>query len=90
MSLELSHKALKFAFSDDNKSMEMSQAVQVTNYGNAPARFTWGHHSKVYVPSPETDIVEAGSSKTVMITFCPPGPRVDEEILRLQIEDGND
>jgi hypothetical protein len=33
--------------------------------------------------------VPAGSSKTVKVTFTPPGPKPDDETLTLKITDGN-
>ena len=63
VSLELSTKMMKFQFSDDNLDMFVKQTLQVTNYGNATARFSWHHPSKIYVPSPLSDEVPAGGSK---------------------------
>jgi len=92
VSLELSSKILKFAFSDDSHDTEMSvkQTLEVTNQGNAPAKFYWENLSKIYVPSPLSDIVPPGESRRVTVLFNPPGPRVDEETLTLKIEDGAD
>jgi len=70
--------------------MFVKQTLQVTNYGNAPARFSWNFPSKIYVPSPLEDEVPAGGSREVEILFNPPGPRVDEELLLMKIEDGAD
>ena len=90
VSLELSTKQMKFQFSDDSMDMFVKQTLQVTNYGNAPARFTWHHPSKIYIPNPLSDEVPAGGSKEVEIVFNPPGPRVEEELLLMKIEDGAD
>ena len=90
VSLELSTKILRFAFTDDSNDTEMSvkQTLEVTNQGNAPAKFSWENISKIYVPSPLSDIVPPGESRKVTVVFNPPGPRVDEETLTMKIEDG--
>jgi hypothetical protein len=46
--------------------------------------------SKIYVPSPLSDVVPPGESRKVTVLFNPPGPRVDEETLTMKIEDGAD
>ena len=78
---------MRFAFSDDNNDTEMSvkQTIEVTNQGNAPARFSWENVSKIYVPSPVSDVVPPGESRTVSVLFNPPGPRVEEEMLTMKI-----
>lgn len=88
MSLQLSKKVLKFQFNDENTDMSVIQQITVTNYGNASAFFTWQHPSNVFIPSPLSDEVPPGKSKQVQITFNPPGPKVDDEILLLKIKDG--
>ena len=70
--------------------MFVKQTLQVTNYGNATARFSWHHPSKIYVPYPLSDEVPAGGSKQVEIVFNPPGPRIEEELLLMKIVDGAD
>lgn len=60
----------------------------LTNYGNAPAKFTWVHNTSVFVPKPLSDEVPAGSSLKVDIVFNPNGPKVDDDILTLKIQDG--
>jgi hypothetical protein len=60
----------------------------LTNYGNAPAKFTWQSPSQVFVPKPLSDEVPAGSSLKVEILFNPNGTKSDEEILFLKIQDG--
>jgi len=80
---------LHFGFSDESMEMSVTQSLTVTNYGNAPAKFSWHYPSKVFIPYPVTDTVDAGSSKTVQITFNPPGPKCDDELLLLKIQDGD-
>jgi hypothetical protein len=62
----------------------------VTNNGNAPAKFSWKHSGKIFVPNPERDEVPAGECRKVEVTFFPPGPKIDDDILTLKIEDGAD
>ena len=90
VSLEVSKKALKFAFPDDYTEMSISESIVITNTGNALARFKWNFGSSgVFVPSPAEDSVEPGASKVAKITFTPPGPKPDDELITLKIEDGN-
>lgn len=83
---------MRFSFTDDSNDTEMSvkQTLEVTNQGNAPARYSWENTSKIYVPSPLSDVVPPGESRKVTVLFHPPGPRVDEETLTMKIEDGAD
>jgi hypothetical protein len=60
----------------------------LTNYGNAPARFTWQHPSQTFIPKPMSDEVPAGSSLKIDVIFNPNGPKSDEEVLFLKIADG--
>lgn len=70
--------------------MEMSatQSLMLTNYGNAPAKFTWEYQSQVFVPKPISDEVPAGSSLKIDVVFNPNGPKTDDEVLILKIQDG--
>lgn len=58
--------------------------------GNAAAKFHWENISKIYVPSPLSDVVPPGESRKVTVKFTPPGSRVDEETLTMKILDGAD
>jgi hypothetical protein len=84
----LSKKLLKFNFNEDSMEMFATQSLILTNYGNAPAKFTWQSPSQVFVPKPLSDEVPAGSSLKVEILFNPNGTKSDEEILFLKIQDG--
>ena len=42
------------------------------------------------MPSPPSDTVPPGESRTVTVLFNPPGPRVEQETLTMKIEDGAD
>lgn len=69
--------------------MSISENIIITNTGNATAKYKWNYGSSgVFVPSPIEDEVPAGSSKTVKITFTPPGPKPDDELITLKIDDG--
>ncbi len=90
--LDVQKKALKFQFADDNMDMSISEIVTITNNGNATAKYRWNYNSSgtgLFIPSPVEDEIPAKSSKTAKITFTPNGPKPDEEILTLKIEDGN-
>jgi hypothetical protein len=41
VSLDLSKKKLNFQFNDESQEMTVTQSLMLTNYGNAPAKFTW-------------------------------------------------
>lgn len=70
--------------------MSISENIVITNTGNATAKFKWNFGtSGVFVPSPVEDEVPPGSSKIAKITFTPPGPKADDEMLTLKIDDGN-
>lgn len=70
--------------------MSISENIVITNTGNATAKFRWiSSGSGVFVPTPAIDEVAAGSSKIAKITFTPPGPKTDDEMLTLKIEDGS-
>lgn len=87
--LDVSKYNLKFAFPEDNMDMSISENLVITNNGNATAKYKWVHgNSGIFVPSPLEDEVPAGSSKIAKITFTPPGPKPDDEMLTLKIEDG--
>lgn len=88
VSLELSKKQLRFTFDDDSMEMCARQTLMLTNYGNAPASFTWQVPGTQFQPSPMADVVPAGSTNKVEITFNPSGPKTDEETLFLRIQDG--
>lgn len=90
VNLDVSKKILKFNFPDDNTDMSIAENIVVTNNGNATAKFTWRYNENGhFIPSPVEDRVEAGSSKIVKVTFTPPGPKPEDEILTMKIEDGN-
>lgn len=87
--LDVSKYNLKFLFPEDNMDMSISENVIITNNGNATAKYRWSYSSSgVFVPFPVEDEVPAGSSKTARITFTPPGPKPDDEMLTLKIDDG--
>jgi hypothetical protein len=89
VSLEVSKKVLKFTFPDDHTDMSISETLVITNTGNATAKFKWATSgSGVFTVVPPADEVAAGASKTAKITFTPPGPKSEEELLTLRIEDG--
>ena len=68
--------------------MSISETIVITNTGNATAKFVWGTNgSGIFVANPPFDEVGPGSSKITKITFTPPGPKSEEEILTLRIED---
>lgn len=70
--------------------MSVTQQLVISNHGNASARYKWLiPQSGAFVPDPIIDQVAAGSSKNVKVTFKPTGQRSEEELLILQIEDGN-
>lgn len=60
----------------------------LTNYGNAPAKFTWEYLSQIFIPKPISDEVPAGSSLKIDVVFNPNGPKTDDEVLMLKILDG--
>jgi hypothetical protein len=88
VTLELSKKVVKFQFNDDSMDMSATQTVLVTNSGNAPARFNWLHPSSVFVPRTLTEVVPPGEHVKVEVVFNPAGPRIDDEILMMQVVDG--
>jgi len=88
VSLELSKKKLQFEFKDESMEMSATQSLMLTNYGNAPAKFTWQYPSQVFIPNPISAEVPAGSSLKVDVVFNPNGPKSDEEVLFLKIQDG--
>jgi hypothetical protein len=86
VSLELSKKVLKFNFNEESMDMSVKQMLQVTNTGNAAARFWWEHPcSNVFIPNPLEDIVPAGGSKQIQIVFNPTGPKNDDEVLTMHV-----
>lgn len=88
--LDVSKKVLRFEFSDENMDMSVTEQLVISNHGNASARYKWSMPSSMaFVPEPAQDEVAAGSSKSVQVTFRPTGQRSEEELLVLQIEDGN-
>ena len=87
--LELQKNQLKFTFPEESMEMSVSETFVVTNNGNDRARFKWQTSgSGVFVPNPVEDAVEAGQSKMVRVTFTPNGPKTEEEVLVMKIEDG--
>lgn len=69
--------------------MSISENVMITNTGNATAKFKWiTSGSGIFMPSPLIDEVAPGASKIAKITFAPPGPKSEEEMLTLKIDDG--
>jgi hypothetical protein len=69
--------------------MFISEQIVITNTGNATAKFKWvTSGSGVFMPYPLSDEVAPGSSKTAKITFTPSGPKTDDEMLTLKIDDG--
>ena len=88
--LHLSTPRAEIKFSDDNLDMEASEIVQVTNKGNANARFTWFSPSTSFKFEPSTAIVKPGTSLPVRIFFKPNGIKLyEEEVVDLRVEDGN-
>jgi hypothetical protein len=89
VTLDVSKKALKFYFPDDSIEMSCTEQIVVTNTGNATAKFKWiTSGSGIFVPSPAFDEVPAGSSRVAKITFTPQGPKSEEEVITLKIDDG--
>ena len=89
VTLDVSKKALKFYFPDDSIEMSCTEQIVVTNTGNATARFKWiTSGSGIFVPTPAFDEVPAGSSRVAKITFTPQGPKSEEEVITLKIDDG--
>ena len=69
--------------------MSITENVVITNTGNATAKFRWNtNNSGIFTCNPAEDEVGPGSSKITKITFTPPGPKSEEELLILRIEDG--
>lgn len=69
--------------------MSISENIVITNTGNAIAKFKWNFgNSGVFVPSPIEDEIQPGSSKISKLTFTPPGPKPDDELITLKIDDG--
>lgn len=88
--LDVSKKVLRFEFSDDNMDMSVTQSLVISNFGNAGAKYRWQvPASGAFVPEPLEDEVAAGASKNVLVTFKSTGLRSEEEIMVLQIDDGN-
>lgn len=70
--------------------MNISENIVITNTGNATAKFRWvTSGSGVFVPTPAIDEVPPGSSKIAKVTFTPPGPKSDDEMITLRIDDGH-
>jgi beta-galactosidase beta subunit len=89
VNLELSKRTLNFEFHEDSTEMSVSKNLVITNNGNDKAIFNWQiSDSNVYVPFPMNDIVEPGKSTTCKVTFTPPGPKPEEELLTMKIENG--
>ncbi len=88
VSLELSKKNIKFSFNDDSMDMFVTQTLNLTNYGNAPAQFNWNVPGQLFTPKPLSGEVDAGSTQKIEITFNPNGPRAEEDKLFLKITDG--
>jgi len=88
--LDVSQKVLRFAFSDENMDMSVTEQLVISNHGNASASYRWQvPASRAFVPEPAEDVVAAGSSKSVQVTFHPTGQKSEEERLVLSIDDGN-
>ena len=68
--------------------MFVTQTLNLTNYGNAPAQFNWNVPGQLFAPKPLSGEVDAGSTQKIEITFNPNGPRAEEEKLFLKITDG--
>jgi hypothetical protein len=90
VSLDLNTKKLQFSFNEESMEMSATKQLTLTNYGNAPAKFTWTHPSSTFIPRPLSDEVPAGSSLKIDVIFNPNGPKVDEEVLKLKIQDGEE
>jgi 5-deoxy-D-glucuronate isomerase len=88
VSLEISKKKLLFSFNEESTDMSVTQSIMLTNYGNATAYFNWQYQGTVFVPSPQSGEVAAGSSLKVDVTFTPTGPKSDDELMFLKIQDG--
>jgi len=66
------------------------QSFFLTNNGNATAKFKWTNTSKIFIPNPVEGSVVPGGNAKIDVSFFPPGPKIDEDILTLKIEDGAD
>jgi len=88
--LEVPKNTIKFTFPEDNTDMSISESLVITNHGNAAAKFKWlFKEGGVFTPTPIEEEVPAGGSRTAKITFVPQGPKTDDELLTMQVEDGN-
>lgn len=76
VALDLSRKAIKFQFSDDNTNMYLTEEVILSNYGNADAEFKWNYREAgLFRPEPSEGVVKKGSSMPVHVVFTPNGPK---------------
>ena len=87
--LELEKNVLKFHFSEESTDMSVSQDLMVTNNGNDKASFNWQtSNTSIFVPNPMSGTIQPGRSMKVKFTFTPPGPKPEDEMLTMKIEDG--
>lgn len=89
VNLDLEKNVLKFNFSEESTDMNVSENLMLTNYGNDKATFHWQPSgSNVFIPHPLEGTIQAGKSMLVKFTFTPPGPKPEDEIIPLKIDDG--
>lgn len=87
--LEVDKTTLKFNFHEDSTDMSVSENLVLTNNGNDKATFSWqASATGIFVPNPMSGTIQPGKSLNVKVTFTPPGPKTEEELLTLKIEDG--
>jgi hypothetical protein len=87
--LELEKTTLKFNFSEENTDMSVTENLMVTNNGNDKATFRWQPSSlNIFTPNPMSGTIAPGKSMNIKVTFTPPGPKTEEELLTMKIDDG--
>jgi len=87
--LELQKNVLKFHFADESTNMSVSEDLVVTNNGNDKASFQWQTSgSSVFVPNPMFGTIQPGRFQSIRFTFSPPGPKPEDEMITMKIEDG--
>ena len=87
--LKLNIQRLDIKFSDDNLEMEAGENVQISNNGNANARFSWYSPCQSFSFVPSSGMVKPGTSLTCKVSYKPNGIKLyEEEQVDLRVEDG--
>ena len=86
--LELDKTTLKFNFHEESTDMAVSENLMVTNNGNDKAIFSWMPGSNIFVPNPMNGTIQPGKSMNIKVVFTPSGPKNEDELLTMKIEDG--